>query len=181
MSDKIEILALSGSLRKNSSNTALLKAVAQLAPAGVTVRLCQGLGGLPLFNPDLEGVEPEPVLEFRRQLLTAHGVMIASPEYAHGVTGVIKNALDWVVGSGELVDKPIALMNASARATYSHAALTEILTVMNARLVPAASLTVPLANNAMDAQDILSIPGHVSIVNQALSALADAITSPAII
>ncbi|HTD05938.1 NADPH-dependent FMN reductase [Undibacterium sp.] len=178
MSEKIEILAISGSLRKNSSNTALLNAAAQLAPAGVAVRLYQGLGELPLFNPDLEGREPEPVLEFRRQLQAAQGCMIASPEYAHGVTGVIKNALDWVVGSGELVDKPTALLNASARATYSYAALTEILGVMSAKLIPEASLTVPLANNTLSVQDILSTEDYAAIVGQALSALTSAIMAP---
>lgn len=177
MSTTIEILAISGSLRKLSSNTALLNAAAQLAPAGVTIRLCRGLGDLPLFNPDLEGNEPEPVLDFRRQLQAAHGFMIASPEYAHGVTGVLKNALDWVVASSEFVGKPTALLNASGRAIYSHAALTETLGVMSAKLIPEASLTVPLAHNKLNMQDILSTSDYASIVGAAVSALARAITS----
>jgi len=61
------------------------------------------------------------------------------PEYAHGVPGVLKNGLDWVVGSGELVDKPVTLFNASPRGTYAQASLTETLTVMSAKVVPEAS------------------------------------------
>src|SRR5690348_328025 len=99
----LQILAISGSLRKASSNTALLRAAAALAPVDVKISLCKSLGDLPHFNPDLEGVEPASVLEFRSQLLEADGVLIASPEYMHGITGVMKNALDWIAGSGEFV------------------------------------------------------------------------------
>ncbi|GGD01179.1 NADPH-dependent FMN reductase [Undibacterium terreum] len=178
MSGQIEILAISGSLRTHSSNTALLHAAAQLAPAGIAVSVYDGVGDLPLFNPDLEGQEPVSVLELRRQLRVSHCVIISSPEYAHGVTGAIKNLLDWVVGSGELVDKPVALLNASARATWSHAALTEILTVMNARLIPAASLTIPLINNAVTLEDILSNGDQVATLRLALSALSNAVCVP---
>ena len=112
----IRLLAISGSLRKFSSNTALLRAAAILAPQDVEISVYGDLGILPHFNPDLEGFEPQSVLDFRSQLQMADGVLIASPEYAHGITGVIKNAFDWVVGSGEFVHKPVALLNASSRA-----------------------------------------------------------------
>src|SRR6266542_4369577 len=105
----VQLLAISGSLRRTSLNTALLRAAAQLAPTGVEILLFAGLGDLPLFNPDLEGNEPRSVLEFRAQLQLRNGVLISSPEYAHGVSGVLKNALDWVVGSGEFSGKPVAI------------------------------------------------------------------------
>lgn len=154
------ILAISGSLRSRSSNTSLLEAAALLAPEGVEITVYRGLGNLPHFNPDLEGLEPAAALQYRRQLQDAGGVLISSPEYAHGVPGVMKNALDWVVGSGELVGKPVALLNASLRSTHAHASLLETLTVMSARVIPQACITLPHWDKTLDAPGIAS---HVQI------------------
>lgn len=121
----MKILAISGSLRQASLNTALLRAVARIAPRGIEVVVYRGLGGLPLFNPDLVTPEPAPVTALREQIMAADALLIASPEYAHGVTGVIKNALDWMVGNESFVHKPVALLNASSRATHAQAALRE--------------------------------------------------------
>ena len=158
-SNPISILAISGSLRKASLNTALLRAAITLAPADVKITLYGGLGVLPLFNPDLEGFEPSSVMDFRTQLRQADGVLIASPEYAHGVTGAMKNALDWVVGGEEFVDKPVALLNASPRATHAYASLKETITVMSARIVEQASITVPLLGKNLDEAGIVSNTG----------------------
>ena len=154
------ILAISGSLRSRSSNTSLLQAAALLAPDGVEITVYRGLGNLPHFNPDLEGLESAAALQYRRQLQDADGVLISSPEYAHGVPGVMKNALDWVVGSGELVNKPVALLNASLRSTHAHASLLETLTVMSARVIPQACITLPHWDKTLDASGIAS---HIQI------------------
>ena len=95
----VKILAISGSLRKASLNSALLRAVARITPAGIEVELFRGLGELPLFNPDIEVPEPAAVAILREQIMASGALLIASPEYAHGVSGVIKNALDWMVGN----------------------------------------------------------------------------------
>src|SRR3982751_6815740 len=102
----MKILAISGSLRAQSSNAALLRAAAALAPADVAFDFYDGLGALPPFNPDLdeEGMSASaPVADLRARAAAAGGVMICSPEYAHGMPGVLKNALDWLVSVGELV------------------------------------------------------------------------------
>jgi chromate reductase, NAD(P)H dehydrogenase (quinone) len=113
----VRVLAISGSLRRASSNSALVGAVARLAPDAVEVSIYRELEALPPFNPDLdEDNAPAAVARFRAALQACDAVLISSPEYAHGVHGVLKNALDWVVGSGELVDKPIALINTSPHA-----------------------------------------------------------------
>ncbi len=78
---------------------------------------------------------------WRSKLKTADGVVFSVPEYAHGVPGVLKNALDWIVGSGELVDKPVTLFNASPRGKYAQASLTETVTVMSAKVLSEASVT----------------------------------------
>ncbi len=143
----MKILAISGSLRDGSSNTTLLRAARLLAPDGVSIELYGGLGELPHFNPDLDRdgtTPPDVVAEFRDRVGAADALLICSPEYAHGVPGALKNALDWLVSSPAIIAKPIALINASFRATYAYASLLETLTVMSARVIAAASITVPL-------------------------------------
>src|SRR5450631_3779887 len=123
----------------------VLRVAQILAPPGVEVILYEGLGVLPHFNPDLDGDEsPQLVLELRSEVGLADGLLISSPEYAHGVPGSLKNALDWLVASVEFPNKAVALLNTSPRATHALAQLTEILTTMSARLIPAASLTFAL-------------------------------------
>jgi chromate reductase, NAD(P)H dehydrogenase (quinone) len=130
-----KIAAISGSLRAGSSNTAALRAAARLVPEGVEVVLFDGIAALPFFNPDLDGDEvPAPVGVMRRLIASADGILISSPEYARGVAGVLKNALDWLVGSREFPGMPVALINTSPRATQALAALTLILETMSARI-----------------------------------------------
>jgi chromate reductase, NAD(P)H dehydrogenase (quinone) len=95
-----KILAISGSLRLESANTAILKAAQQLAPTHLEIVLFEGLAELLHFNSDLELEPPTSVLEFQQLLQSSSAVIISSPEYAHGVPGSLKNALDWLVGSG---------------------------------------------------------------------------------
>jgi len=166
----VRILAISGSLRAASLNSALLRAVADLAPANVRIELFTGVGNLPLFNPDLEITDLPPVADFLARLLEADGVIIASPEYAHGVTGVMKNALDWMVGSEAFVNKPVALLNASPRATIAQAALKETLTVMSAQVVEAASITLPIIGSNLDQQGISGHPSLSTSIREALRA-----------
>src|SRR5579859_4480587 len=112
----MQFLAISGGLRAASTNTSLLRAAAVLAPEDVTIKLYDGLGDLPHFNPDLDTeLPPLAVARFRLRLRNAAGVIISTPEYAHGVQGVLKNALDWLVASGELYEKPVAIFSASPR------------------------------------------------------------------
>ncbi|MGV0028209.1 NADPH-dependent FMN reductase [Phormidesmis priestleyi] len=168
----IRILAISGSLRKVSSNTALLNAAIALAPKNVEIKLYGGLGELPPFNPDLEPIEPPSVTELKRQLRGVDGLLISSPEYAHGVPGVLKNALDWLVSGEEFVDKPIALLNASPYAIHAQASLTEIVTVMSGRIVPEACITLPLAGRHLDAVGIASDPEISAALQTAIALFA---------
>jgi chromate reductase len=143
----MKIVGISGSLRKHSSNAALLRAVGRVVPPGVHVIIYAGLGSLPHFNPDLdeEGtLPPDSVAKLRSLLINADAVLISSPEYAHGVPGVLKNMLDWLVSTGELVGKPVVLLNASpAGGTYAQASLHETLRTMNWRVVLQASRMEP--------------------------------------
>ncbi|MEP6750242.1 MAG: NADPH-dependent FMN reductase, partial [Bacteroidota bacterium] len=109
--NKIKILAVSGSLRANSSNAIILQAIEKLMPGQVEFFIYKGIGDLPHFD-DAENI-PITVSVWRKHLQDADAVLICSPEYAFGVPGSLKNALDWTVGSGELVNKPLALITAS--------------------------------------------------------------------
>jgi chromate reductase, NAD(P)H dehydrogenase (quinone) len=171
--DFVRILAISGSLRRASSNSALVAAIARLAPLTVDVSIYRELDALPPFNPDLdEDDAPAAVSRFRAALQACGGVLISSPEYAHGVPGVLKNALDWVVGSGELVDKPIALINTSGRAKHAWASLAETLAVMSALVIPEASITVSLQGTTLDANGIIRNAELATALRAAIEALA---------
>lgn len=176
----MRILAISGSLRQASLNTALLRAAARIAPPGIEVVLYRGLGDLPLFNPDIEANEPAPVVTLREQILGSDALLIASPEYAHGVTGAIKNALDWMVGNDTFVDKPVALLNASPRATHAQAALRETVVTMSARLVDEACIAVPILASCLGEEDIVQQPDIKSALLTALYSLKAAVQSAAL-
>jgi len=166
-----KILALCGSLRSVSMNAALLRAAARLAPPGVRVELFDRIGQLPLFNPDLEATMPAQVRALHAQVLSSDALLIASPEYAHGVTGLLKNALDWLVSFEGFVDKRVAIFNASPRSVHADAALREILTTMSADLVADACLALPLRGLNLDEQGILD-SGHAADIRHALALLA---------
>lgn len=176
----MKIVGISGSLRAGSSNGALLRATVALAPAGMDIVLYEDMGTLPHFNPDLDGegaVPPPPVAAFRALLAGADGVLISSPEYAHGVPGSLKNALDWVVSSGELVDKPVVLLNASpSGGQFAQAALQEILRTMSAQVLEA-SLVEPFMRKKLDSAGIIADPESSRALGASLTALADVITA----
>lgn len=168
-----EVLALSGSLRKASLNSALLRAAARLAPPPLIVSVFDRIGELPLFNPDFE-TRPAPSLTaFYRRVAAADALLIASPEYAHGVTGTLKNALDWLVGFEAFVAMPVVVLNASPRAHRADAALRKILRTMSAFIVETASVTLPLQGTGFDEDRMLNSAEIAVPLQAALSALRD--------
>jgi NAD(P)H-dependent FMN reductase len=175
--NKITILAISGSLRTASLNTMLLKATARLANPSVAIRLFQGIGELPLFNPDIEATDPPAVARFRAALLESDAVLIASPEYAHGVTGAMKNALDWMVGNETFVNKPVALFNASPRSGHAQASLKETLSVMSACIIEDACIAIPVQGSGMTEDGIVANPDISSALRDALACLLHAVES----
>ena len=175
---RMQILAISGSLRAASTNTNLLKAAANLAPEDVNLVVYDGLGEIPPFNPDLDTCSPSgAVTEFRAQLRNSAAVIFSTPEYAHGVPGVLKNALDWIVASGELYKKPVAIFSASHRGGYAQASLVETLTVMTANLVPEACVVAPLVERNLDKTIAIADPVFSNTLRLALQRLRRAIIS----
>ena len=169
----MKILAVSGSLRAQSTNTNLLRAAALIAPSNVEIILFERLAAIPAFNSDLDVVPaPDPVAGWRAALRNSSAVLFSTPEYAHGVPGALKNALDWVVGSGELSGKPVALFNASSRGEYAQASLREILKTMDARLLSEAEITVPLLGKVLDASAIAANPEFAGLMLSSIQKIA---------
>ncbi len=171
----MRVLALCGSLRAASINAALLRTAARLAPDGVQVCLSTSLGTLPLFNPDLEPQLPPAVAQLRSEVAAADALLIASPEYAHGVSGTIKNTLDWLVSFEPFVHKPMAVWNASPRAHHADDALRETLKTMSAVIVEPASISIPLLGSHITEAGMAEAPAVVQAIRDALMALHDGV------
>jgi NAD(P)H-dependent FMN reductase len=169
----MKILALCGSLRAASINAALLRAFARVAPAGVEVSVLPSLGVLPLFNPDLEADPPPTVRALHAAVAQADGLVIASPEYAHGVSGTIKNALDWLVAFEPFIHKPVAVLNASPRAHHADDALRETLRTMSAGLVGGSSFALPLLGAGLGEDAMAGSPAVADLAAQVVAALRD--------
>ena len=171
---RTRVLALCGSLRAASINASLLRAGARLAPEGISVTLFVSLGSLPLFNPDLEPAPPAAVLALRQAVAAADALLIASPEYAHGLSGTVRNALDWLVSFEPFVGKPVALINASPRAHHAHEALLETLATMSARLLREACIALPLLGSGLSEDGMVADPQVAGAVRAVLECLASA-------
>ena len=173
----VRVLAISGSLRQASTNTAVLGALARLAPDGVKVLVYGDLAKLPPFNPD-DDIEdkpkPEPVETLRALVDASDALVIAAPEYAHGLPGALKNALDWLVASETFAGKPTALINTSPRAFHAQSSLREILSTMAARLIPEAFASLSLTGMVVSADAILADSRSAAQLRETLAALDEA-------
>jgi chromate reductase, NAD(P)H dehydrogenase (quinone) len=171
---RMRVLAVSGSLQARSSNRALLRTAQRVGPAGVEVVESISVGDVPPFNPDIErdGTAPAVVVEWRSQVAAADGgVLIASPEYAHSLPGSLKNALDWLVGSGELYGRRVAVLCGSPRpggGEKGRAALEQTLRAQGADVVVSATVAVVAADKGSEE---LRHPDAVRAVVTALDAL----------
>jgi len=170
----MDVLGMSGSLRAESTNARLLRAAAKLVPDGTRFTFYdEQIAALPPFSPDLDGegaAVPPAVADLRQRLSAAGAVLICCPEYAHGVPGAFKNALDWIVSSGELTDKPVALVVASASgAEHARAALASTLRVMGANLVFERSLV--FSPKYLGADGSILDPHAERVVREAVAAL----------
>lgn len=173
----MQFLALSGSLRRESVNSAMLRAAKRLAPTPIDVQLCAVLGELPLFNPDHLDQPGDAVRRLWHAVAQADALIFASPEYAHGVTGTIKNALDWLVSFEPFAFKPVAVINTSPRAHHADAALRETLTTMAAHVVEPASVSLPLLGAHLDEEAMVNSPEWAPAIRAILQALAEGVAS----
>jgi len=150
----MNILAISGSIRIGSFNTALLDAILKLSPENINITLSDSIEFIPVFNPKVdENCLPEVVDSFITSIRNSDGIIISSPEYAHGIVGTLKNVLDWLVASDALVLKPIVIASVSTSGlggVRSYSSLVQVLAAMNANVVIEGSLCVPFAAAKFD-------------------------------
>jgi NAD(P)H-dependent FMN reductase len=174
----MQILAISGSLRAGSSNNIILQAVAAMAPAGITFTPYEELAEIPPFDDNPE--TPPAVARFRRFLQDADGIFICTPEYAFGVSGVLKNALDWTVSSGELVNKPLALVTAATGGEKAHAALLLTFTALSAAIPPGGGLVISYVKSKLDGNRGIKDPETAGQLQQVMNALVAAMRAAAL-
>lgn len=177
----MHILAISGSLKASSTNSILLRAIAQMAPEDMEITIYEGLADLPHFNPDLDSDDPPASVHTLRKLLqAADGVLICTPEYAFGVPGALKNVLDWTVSSGEFYHKPVAAISASTLwggGDKAHASLLLTLTAVGANIPEGGKLMIPIVNKKLNVNGDVSDPETLQALRSVLNALAQAITT----
>ena len=178
MAESIHVLGFSGSLRKASYNTALLRAAAELLPEGMTLEIFD-LSPIPLYNQDVEDAGlPESVKHFRERVAAADALLIATPEYNYMVPGVLKNALDWASRSPDspLIKKPVAIMGASNGGfgtVRSQLHLRQFFVTTNMRPIQKPEVLVSLAQDKIDASGRLTDQKTRKSIGDLLAALAD--------
>jgi NAD(P)H-dependent FMN reductase len=159
----MRILAISGSLQEKSKNLTLLMAAARLAPPGVELVLFDGLRDLPHFNPEIDADgAPESVLRLRQALADSDAVLIASPEYGFSLPGVLKNAIDWVIGSGQLEGKVVGITAAvpgPERGRRGLQALRDTLSAVRATVVGGEPIPTGLAFDRQVAELLRGVIG----------------------
>jgi chromate reductase len=128
--NNLRILGISGSLREGSTNSIILKTLAKLLPVETEFILYNELHLIPPFNPGDD--ENQVVKTFKAQIAQSHAIILCTPEYAFGVPGVLKNALDWTVSTGEFNDKPVAVISASPLNSGGDKALASLLLTLTA-------------------------------------------------
>jgi chromate reductase, NAD(P)H dehydrogenase (quinone) len=156
VTDPVRVLLISGSLRENSTNTALLRLAGLAAPPDIATELYEGMGGLPYFNPDADQPPFDPaVVELRAMIHSSDAILFSTPEYAGGLPGSFKNLLDWTIGdehADSIYRKPVAWVNTSAApkgAADAHESLRIVLGYAHARVVDEACSAIPVARQAV--------------------------------
>ena len=141
----MNFLAISGSARSGSINTALLRAISEVAPAGISVTVFDRIGELPVFSPDLEGERtPAPVAAFKQAISACDGLILASPEYVRTLPGGLKNAIDWLVSGEEIVGKPTVVAHASYRGDEMLSTLRRVLETVTSNFNEEIFLRIPV-------------------------------------
>lgn len=173
----MNVLGIAGSLRRGSFNRQLLHTASACAPAGLAIQVCDGLAAIPLFDEDLEqeASAAGPVAELRRMVKTADGLLFATPEYNQSIPGVLKNVVDWLSRDDSLVDKPVAVIGATAGrwgTRLAQSTLRHVLAATESRVMPAPSLFLAEAGCLFDADGRLIEERTEARLRQVLTAFA---------
>jgi chromate reductase, NAD(P)H dehydrogenase (quinone) len=171
---KLKVLGISGSLRATSSNNTVMRIVAGMMPENVDFKIYEGLSGLPHFNDST--IIPAAVKDFHAILKEADAVFICTPEYAFGVPGSLKNALDWTVGTGDFVNKPVALVTASSAGDKGHASLLHTLTAISADIVEGGTLLISFIRSKLNDKGQISDASTYHALQTVVDSLLKSVT-----
>jgi NAD(P)H-dependent FMN reductase len=178
----MKILAISGSAREKSTNTALLRVMRNHAPEGVELKIFHSLNSLPVFSPDSEGdATPATVSEFMEDVSAADGIIVSSPEYVRAIPGGLKNAIDWMVSRYEIISKPIALVHASHRGDDMLTSLRLVLSTVSENFLDHMFLRIPLIGKLPEEiEEFLRAPEYETEISTFLSNFVEAVHQSAI-
>ena len=172
------IVAISGSKRQNSTNHSLIKAIKELAAASLDITIFDGIVNFPQFNPDADGENvTKEIADFREQINNSDGVVICTPEYAHGVPGTLKNAIDWTISSSSFPHKPTMLITASTGGYYGHKALLETLRAIEAKHVDKLQLVIPFAKTKVSMDNKITDEKTLAEVNRLVADFIDCLNT----
>jgi len=166
MASKRKILAISGSTRRQSTNIYLINAIINMLGSEHVFNVFNSIADIPHFNPDLDNdTPPERVVDLRKQLMEADGILICTPEYAMGVPGTLKNAIDWTVSSSEFYKKPTALITASSIGEKGHASLLETLKIIDCKMTDETQLLISFAKTKINKDSVITDTKTLNQVN----------------
>lgn len=179
MSHRPKILAISGSTRSQSSNLQLIQAIALLGRDRFDLTVAENVKNIPQFDPDLlpERLPPE-VLTFRKALAAADGVLICTPEYAAGVPGTLKNAIDWTVSSMDFSQKPVALITASTSGQLAHQSLLGTLLILESKIAPECQLVISFIKSKVNQNSEITDAIALTKVQVLIRTLTIAVLNP---
>jgi NAD(P)H-dependent FMN reductase len=169
----MNIIGVSGSLRRESTNSRLIQAAAKIGEGFLEISSTDLIGQLPLFTPDLPADQIAVVREWTRSIKEADGLIISTPEYARGYPGALKNAFDWLVQGDGFVEKPFMFLIASERAEHSHRTLSVVLKTMSGIYVSEADATIPLLGTNHTISEIVSDPHFSSTIEKSLRTFSE--------
>jgi NAD(P)H-dependent FMN reductase len=179
MRDKKKILAICGSTKSSSINLCLIRAIADLTTGIFDVTIFNHIDKIPHFNPGLDNENPpDEVRQFRNLIKEASGVLICTPEYAMGVPGSLKNAIDWTVSTCDFSDKPVVLITASSHGFKGHQALLETLKIIECNITDETQLVIPFVKAKVSYESKITDQKTLDEVNKLIIAFSKLTKQP---
>ncbi|MEP7171733.1 MAG: NADPH-dependent FMN reductase [Bacteroidota bacterium] len=173
-----KVLAISGSIRKNSVNTQLLKRLKEMFAPECDIEIYEKLDMLPFFNPDLENTKlPFEVERFRNEISKADGVLICTPEYVFSIPAILKNAIEWTVSTVVFTDKPVAIITASTSGEKAHESLLLVMKTLGAKIEDDSTILIRAPKTKIDAEGAITDKETLNGINTLMNTFLNSIVS----
>ncbi len=174
MQERKKVLAICGSTRKESVNLHILQRIAEMYEKEMDISIFTQIDQLPHFNPDLDtDTAPEAVISFRKQIESADGLLVCTPEYVFSLPSSFKNAIEWLVSTTLLTNKPAALVTASSSGQKAHEALQLVMRTVGAKLTESASLLITAPKTKLNIEGKITDEATLQNIRQLMEAFMD--------